>query len=95
MAENANMRAAIAFYVVYIFGILYFAVRPALAAGDWKVALLSGALFGFFAYATYDLTNLATLKVWSVPVSLIDIAWGTALSGAAASAAALAALRFR
>jgi uncharacterized membrane protein len=95
MAENANMRAAIAFYVIYIFGILYFAVRPALAAGDWKVALIGGALFGFFAYATYDLTNLATLKVWSLPVSLLDIAWGTVLSGAAASAAALAALRVR
>jgi uncharacterized membrane protein len=95
MAENPDMRAAIAFYVVYIFGILFFAVRPALAAGDWKVALLSGALFGFFAYATYDLTNLSTLKVWSLPVSLIDIAWGTLLSGIVASAAALAALRVR
>ena len=76
MAESPDMRAAVAFYVVYIFGILYFAVRPALAAGDWRVALVNGALFGFFAYATYDLTNLATLKSWSLPVSLIDIAWG-------------------
>ncbi len=95
MADNPDMRAAIAFYVVYVFGILYFAVRPALGAADWRMAALNGALFGFFAYATYDLTNLATLKVWSLPVSLIDIAWGTVLSSAAASAAAVAALRFR
>ena len=51
-----------------------FAVRPALASGDWRTAALFGALFGFFAYATYDLTNLATLKVWSLRISLIDMA---------------------
>ena len=95
MADHPDMRAAVAFYVVYIFGILFFAVRPALASGDWRSALLGGALFGFFAYATYDLTNLATLKVWSLLVSLIDMAWGTVLTGTAASAAALAALRLR
>lgn len=95
MADVPDMRAAVAFYLVYIGGILFFAVRPALASGDWKTALLHGALFGFFAYATYDLTNLATLKSWSLPVSLIDMAWGTVLTGAAGAIAAFVALRFR
>lgn len=94
MAENPNMTAAVAFYLVYIVGILIFAVRPALASTDWRTAALFGALFGFFAYATYDLTNLATLKAWSLKVSLIDIAWGTLLTSVTASAAALAAIKF-
>lgn len=93
MAENPNMTAAVAFYLIYIVGIMIFAVRPALASGDWRTAAVFGALFGFFAYATYDLTNLATLKVWSLKVSLIDMAWGTLLTGLTASMAALAAIK--
>lgn len=92
MAQNPNMTAAVAFYLVYIVGVLIFAVRPALQSGDWRQALVMGALFGFFAYATYDLTNLATLKVWSLKVSLIDMAWGTILTASAATAASFAAL---
>ena len=97
MADKAdtNMTAAVAFYLVYLVGVMIFAVRPALEIGDWRRALLMGALFGFFAYATYDLTNLATLKVWSLKVSLIDMAWGTMLTGAAATAGAIAALAVR
>jgi len=94
MADNPNMVAAVIFYLVYIVGILIFAVRPALASGDWKTAALFGALFGFFAYSTYDLTNMATLKVWSLKVTVIDIVWGTFLTGVTASAAAFAALKF-
>ncbi len=93
MADSPNMTAAVAFYLIYILGILVFAVRPALASGDWRTAAIFGALFGFFAYATYDLTNLATLKVWSLRISLIDMAWGTALTATTASIAAFAALR--
>ena len=93
MAENPNMTAAVAFYLIYILGIMIFAVRPALASGDWRTAAVFGALFGFFAYATYDLTNLATLKVWSLKVSLIDMAWGTFLTCLTASMAALAAIK--
>ena len=93
MAENPNMTAAVAFYLIYILGIMIFAVRPARASGDWRTAAVFGALFGFFAYATYDLTNLATLKVWSLKVSLIDMAWGTLLTGLTASMAALAAIK--
>ena len=95
LAENPNMTVAVIFYLVFVVGILIFAVRPALASGDWRTAALYGALFGFFAYATYDLTNFATMKVWTLRVTLLDIAWGTFLTGTVASAASLAALKFR
>ena len=94
MAATPNLTAAFAFYFLYVIGILIFAVRPALAASDWRVATFLGALFGFFCFATYDLTNLATVKLWSPRVSLIDIVWGTFLTGAAATAGALSALSF-
>jgi uncharacterized membrane protein len=93
LADNPNMTVAVIFYLLYIVGILIFAVRPALASGDWKTAALFGGLFGFFCYTTYDLTNLATLKVWSLKISLIDMAWGTFLTATAASAGALAAIK--
>jgi uncharacterized membrane protein len=95
LAERPNWTAAIAFYLMYGVGIVLFAVRPALAASDWRIAVLWGALFGFFAYATYDLTNLATLKIWSLKVSLIDVAWGTILSGISAGASAWVTLALR
>ncbi|MBN8844501.1 MAG: DUF2177 family protein [Sphingomonadales bacterium] len=79
---------ALAFYALYILGIQIFAVGPALAAGKWQVAAGYGALFGFFCYMTYDLTNHATMKIWSTKVTLADIAWGTAATGVAAGAAA-------
>ena len=85
MAEKANMPAAVAFYIVYVLGVVIFAVKPGLESGDWRTALMRGAMFGFFAYAAYDLTNLATLKVWSLKVSLIDMAWGAVITGTAAS----------
>lgn len=94
LAENPNMVVAVIFYLIYIVGIQIFAVRPALESGDWKTAALFGALFGFFTYATYDLTNMATMKVWTLRVTLLDIAWGTILTGITASAGALAALKF-
>lgn len=93
LAEQPNMSAAITFYFLYIVGILIFAVRPSLVNGDWKTAALYGGLFGFFSYATYDLTNLATLKAWPLRVSLIDMAWGTALTATTASAGSLAVLK--
>ena len=93
LAEKPNMPAAVAFYILYLVGIEIFAVRPALTSGHWHEAALYGALFGFFAYGTYDLTNLATLKVWSLRVSLIDMAWGTFLTSVTAGAGAYAALK--
>jgi uncharacterized membrane protein len=95
LAEKPNMTAAVSFYLIYLVGVTVFALRPALASGDWRTGLVYGALFGFFAYATYDLTNMATLKVWSLKITIIDMAWGTVLTGAAASAGAIAALAVR
>ena len=85
MAERVNVPAAISFYVFYILGILIFAVIPALEADSLRTAMISGLLFGFFAYATYDLTNLATLRGWPVAVSAVDIAIGTLVTGLSAS----------
>ncbi len=80
LLEDFNMVAAFAFYLMFIAGVVIFAVAPALQAGSWKTALLFGALFGFFTYATYDLTNLATLKGWSTTMTVVDIAWGAVLT---------------
>lgn len=85
---------ALVFYALYMVGIQIFAISPALAAGKWQVAAQWGALFGFFCYMTYDLTNHATMKVWSVKVTLLDIVWGTFATGFAAGAAAWLVLAF-
>jgi uncharacterized membrane protein len=90
MAESPRIPAAIVFYVVYSVGLLVFAVAPHAGDPGWGRTLLMGALFGFFAYATYDLTNLATLRGWPIRLSLIDMAWGTVISAASAGAGKLA-----
>ncbi len=79
MKANVNWTAAIIFYLIFIVGILFFVVYPALEKGSWSFALLVGALFGFITYATYDLTNLATLKDWPLMVTIVDMVWGTVL----------------
>ena len=79
LSPQVNWTAALLFYFIYIVGILLFAVRPGLEAGSPARASLFGALFGFFTYATYDLTNLATLRDWPVLVTVVDIAWGSVL----------------
>jgi uncharacterized membrane protein len=84
MADKPRVGPAAAFYLIYILGILFFAVIPALGEAMGWTALLRGALLGFFAYATYDLTNHATLKVWSPKITLLDMAWGTFVTGVAA-----------
>ncbi|MDZ4842041.1 MAG: DUF2177 family protein [Hyphomicrobium aestuarii] len=94
MADTFNVPAVIAFYLIYAAGVVYFAVMPALAAGGTMKALMLGLMFGFFCYATYDLTNLATLKNWSLPMSLLDMAWGAILTGLSAAAGAYIASRF-
>jgi len=82
---------AILFYGLYVMGIVIFAIRPALVTGRWSAAAGKGALLGFFCYATYDLTNQATLKVWPATVTTVDMAWGTVLTACAATAGYLAA----
>jgi len=79
MKTNVNWIAAISFYLIFIAGILFFVIYPALERGSWGFALMAGAFFGFITYATYDLTNLATLKDWPLMVTLVDMGWGTFL----------------
>jgi len=94
LAEEFRMGAAIAFYLIYIAGMLWFAVKPGIEAGSVGTALLNGALLGGLCYATFDLTSQAVLKVWSTHLSLIDIAWGAFATAIAASVATWAALKF-
>jgi uncharacterized membrane protein len=86
MKGGFRMGPAIVFYLLYITGMMIFAVGPALQSGKWQTALVWGALLGFFCYMTYDLTNQATLKVWSTKVTVLDIIWGTFLTGSASLA---------
>jgi uncharacterized membrane protein len=86
MKGGFRLGPAVIFYLLYILGMMIFAVGPALANGKWQTALVWGAMFGFFCYMTYDLTNYATLKVWSTKVTVLDIIWGTFLTGSASLA---------
>ena len=85
LSATVNWPAAFLFYFMYIAGIILFAVKPAIDSESLAKAAVWGALFGFFTYATYDLTNLATLKDWPVKVVVIDIIWGTVLCTSVAS----------
>jgi uncharacterized membrane protein len=77
---------ALIFYVLYIVGVVIFAIVPAIQSGNWTSALLFGALFGFFAYGTYDMTNMSTLRNWTLQITVADMIWGTVLTGVSASA---------
>lgn len=91
LLDKPNLVPAGVFYLFYVAGLVYFAIAPALAAENWTQALIAGALLGLLAYGTYDMTNLATVKDWSVTVTIIDMAWGAALSAIAATAGYFAA----
>jgi len=93
--QRANLAPAVAFYVLYPVGLVIFVILPALKAGNIQAALIYGALFGFFTYATYDLTNQATLRNWTLQLSLIDMAWGTVLAAVAAAAGFWVAAKFQ
>jgi len=80
MAPNPNWIAAFLFYLLFIVGILFFVVVPGLADNSVKTTLLRAALFGLISYATYDLTNLATLKDWPLTITIVDLLWGTTVS---------------
>lgn len=80
MAKSVNWPAALIFYLIFILGLLVFVIQPALAEGSLLKALGMAALFGLVTYATYDLTNLATLKDWPILITVVDLTWGTALS---------------
>ncbi len=80
MKSNINWPAAIIFYLLFIFGLVMFVISPAVQKNSWLHAVLFGALFGLITYATYDLTNLATLKDWPLLVTVIDLIWGSVLA---------------
>jgi uncharacterized membrane protein len=80
MAEKPDLLAALSFYLIFCSGLLWFAVLASPAKRGMGKAITNAAIFGFCAYATYDLTNLATLKAWPVSIALIDMLWGTLAS---------------
>lgn len=90
LLDKPNLAVAGLFYLLIVGGVVLLAVLPALENGGWVRALGMGAVLGLVAYATYDITNLATLKNWSLTVTLADLAWGTALTAIAAAAGTLA-----
>jgi uncharacterized membrane protein len=94
LLTTLNIPASAAFYLTYLFGIVLFVVAPGLKDGRWRRVLLMGAAFGLVAYATYDLTNLATLKGFSVKIVMIDLVWGMVVTGASSTVGYLAARRF-
>lgn len=94
LRDKPDVGVAAIFYLGYIAGVVFFAVMPALQSGGLGRAILLGALLGLFGYGTYDFTNLATLKNYPLEVALVDVAWGTTLTAAAAAAGFLAADRF-
>jgi uncharacterized membrane protein len=85
LAPEPDLKVAVIFYLVSIFGTVFLAVLPALRAGSWRRATLNGAVLGFVAYATYDLTNQATLVQWSTQLTLVDLCWGTVLTAVSAT----------
>ena len=84
MSKTPNLFAAILFYLIYVITMVVLIISPAVQKGSLQSAILTGALFGLCAYATYDLTNLATIKNWPVLVTIVDLIWGTFLSGTVA-----------
>lgn len=86
LLDKPQLGYAAGFYLLYVAGIVALAVGPALNGGTWVNALVAGAVLGLVAYGTYDMTNLSTLRGWSLTVSLVDMAWGTALTATAATA---------
>jgi len=81
LKTDINWLAAIIFYLLFIAGLVFFVISPSLEKKSWLNALVSGAFFGLISYATYDLTNLATLKGWPLPVTIVDLIWGATLGG--------------
>ena len=74
------------FYLIYLVGVVIFGVGPGIRSGRWRDATAMGGLFGFFAYATYDLTNQATLAVWATHITALDLSWGTFLTATGSTA---------
>ena len=91
LREKPDMTAAVLFYLISIAGTVFLAIAPALKEGNWARAAVNGAVLGFVAYATYDLTNQATLAGWQARLTVLDLIWGTVLTTASATAGYFAA----
>jgi uncharacterized membrane protein len=94
LAPSVNFAPAIAFYLIYPIGIVTFAILPALKSGGISTALTYGAMFGFFTYATYDLTNHATIRNWAWQITLLDVSWGSVLAAFAAAVGTWITIKF-
>lgn len=94
MASKVNWMAAVLFYLLFIAGLLIFVLYPAIDKKSWSHALLAGLFFGLVTYATYDLTNQATIKDWPPLITVIDLLWGSFISGATSLLAYLAINKF-
>ena len=93
MKSNVNWLAAVLFYLLFITGLVVFVIAPAIEKASWVRALRFGALFGLITYATYDLTNLATVKDWPVALTVVDLTWGTVLAASVSVATCLVAAK--
>ncbi len=93
MKTDINWTAAIIFYLIFIAGLVLFVLQPALEKGSWVYALMFGAAFGFITYATYDLTNRATVKDWPLLVTIVDLVWGTVLAASVSTVAYIVATK--
>lgn len=93
MADQVRMGAAGAFYLIYIAGMVWFAIKPAVASGNVATAVLNGALLGGLCYATFDLTSQAVMKVWATHITIADIIWGAFATAVASGVSAYAVLR--
>ncbi|MCV2356003.1 DUF2177 family protein [Paucibacter sp. B2R-40] len=80
MKDEFNWAAALVFYLLFVLGLVIFVIAPAIEKSSWMYALVFGAIFGLITYATYDLSNLATLKDWPLLVTVVDLAWGATLA---------------
>lgn len=94
MKPDVNWAAAIVFYLLFLVGLVIFVIGPAVEKKDWMHALLAGGLFGLITYATYDLTNLATLKDWPLTVVWVDMLWGTFLASSVSTITYLIAIKW-
>lgn len=81
MTDQVRILAAVIFYIIFIVGMIYFVIYPAFLEASLTAALVNGLFFGFICYATYDLTNLATIRNWPLAMTLVDLVWGTFLGG--------------
>lgn len=93
MRTPPNWTAAIVFYLLFIVGLVAFVISPAVERGQWQYAVAMGALFGLVTYATYDLTNLATVKNWPMIVTVVDMIWGAVLAASVSVVSYLLATR--